>query len=66
LKIKCYSAGGELTRAMVKLILTDEKPKPRRLVIKADRLSKYFSDDVTDDEIEQTVIRLLEDWKIGR
>jgi ParB family chromosome partitioning protein len=66
LKIKSYSAGGELTRAMVKLILTDEKPKPRRLVIKADRLSKYFSDDVTDDEIEQTVIRLLEDWKIGR
>ena len=62
-KIKGYSQSGELTKALLKEILTDEKPKPRKFVMKDDKISKFFSDDVTDEEIEETIIRLLEEWR---
>ena len=62
-KIKGYSQSGELTKALLKEILTDEKPKPRKFVMKDDKISKFFSDEVTDEEIEETIIRLLEEWR---
>jgi ParB family chromosome partitioning protein len=62
-KIKGYSQSGKLTKALLKEILTDEKPKPRKFVMKDDKISKFFSDDVTDEEIEETIIRLLEEWR---
>ncbi len=61
-KIRGFSQGGELTRAMVRLILEEEKPKPRKVVIKGEKLSGYFPEDVTAEEIEETIIRLLDDW----
>lgn len=65
-KIRGFSQNKELTRAMVKLILTDDKPKPRKFTMKGEKLSDYFPDDVSDDEIEETIIRLLDDWKKNR
>ncbi len=65
-KIKGYSQSGELTKALLKEILTDEKPKPRKFVMKDDKISKFFSDDVTDQEIEETIIRLLEEWRMKK
>ena len=65
-KIKGYSQSGELTKALLKEILTDEKPKPRKFVMKDDKISKFFSDDVTDEEIEETIIRLLEEWRMKK
>ena len=61
-KIRGFSQSKELTRAMVQLILADEKPKPRKVVLKGEKLSDYFPDDVSADEIEETIIRLLDDW----
>ena len=61
-KIRGFSQNKELTKAIVQLILTDEKPKPRKVVIKGERLSDYFPDDVSADEIEEMIIRLLDDW----
>ena len=65
-KIKGYSQSGELTKALLKEILTDEKSKPRKFVMKDDKISKFFSDDVTDEEIEETIIRLLEEWRMKK
>ena len=62
-KIRGYSEDKELTKTLIREILSDEKPKPRKLVIKGDRLSEYFPEETTDDEIEETIIRLLEEWK---
>ena len=61
--IKGYSQKRELTKALLERILFDEKKKPRRFMMKADRLSQYFDDDYTDEEIEETIIRLLDEWK---
>src|SRR5699024_10265383 len=40
-KLKEYGKSGELTFAMVRLILTEEKPKERRVTLKADKISEY-------------------------
>lgn len=62
-KLKEYGKKGELTMPMVKLILTEDKPKERKLTIKADKLSKYFPEDFSNDEIEDVIYSLLEEWQ---
>lgn len=41
-KLKEYGKSGELTLAMVRLILTEEKPKERKFTMKSDKIGKYF------------------------
>ena len=62
-KLKEYGKSGELTLAMVRLILTEEKPKERKVTLKADKISKYFSDSYSNEEIENIIISLLDKWK---
>lgn len=62
-KLKEYGKKGELTMPMVKLILTEDKPKERKFTIKADKLSKYFPEDFSNDEIEDVIYSLLEEWQ---
>lgn len=62
-KLKEYGKNGGLTLAMVQLILADEKPKERKVVIKGDKINKYFPADYSSDDIEGVIIRLLEEWK---
>jgi ParB family chromosome partitioning protein len=64
-KIKEYGKSGELTPAMVKLILTEEKPKERKFTIKSDKISRYFSDGYSNEDIEKVIISLLDKWKEG-
>lgn len=62
-KLKEYGKKGELTFAMVRLILTEEKPKERKVTLKADKISKYFEEDCSSEEIENIIIQLLDEWK---
>ena len=62
-KLKEYGKSGELTLAMVRLILTEEKPKERKVTLKADKISKYFSDSYSNEEIENISISLLDKWR---
>lgn len=62
-KLKEYGKSGELTLAMVRLILTEEKPKERKVILKADKIGKYFSDSYSDEEIENVIISLLDKWR---
>ncbi len=48
---------------MVRLILTEEKPKERKFTMKSDRIEKYFSDSYSNEEIENIIISLLDRWK---
>ena len=61
-KIKEYGKSGELTLAMVRLILTEEKPKERRVTLKADKISRYFEEKYSSEEIEDIIIQLLDEW----
>ena len=62
-KLKEYGKSGELTLAMVRLILTEEKPKERKFTMKSDKIGKYFSDSYSNEEIENVIISLLDKWR---
>lgn len=62
-KLKEYGKSGELTLAMVRLILTEEKPKERKFTMKSDKIGRYFSDSYSNEEIEDIIISLLDKWK---
>lgn len=62
-KIKVYSQSKELTKALLLEILTDDKPKPRKITFKDEKLSKYFPDDMSPEEIEEKIISILDEWK---
>lgn len=62
-KLKEYGKSGELTLAMVRLILTEEKPKKRKFTMKSDKIGEYFSDSYSNEEIENIIISLLDKWK---
>lgn len=62
-KLKEYGKSGEPTLAMVRLILTEEKPKERKFTMKSDKIEKYFSDSYSNEEIENIIISLLDRWK---
>ena len=62
-KLKEYGKSGELTLAMVRMILEEEKPKERKVTIKGDKIGRYFSEDYSNDDIEGIIIQLLEEWQ---
>lgn len=62
-KLKEYGKSGELTPAMARLILTEEKPGTGRFVLRQDKLEKYFTDRYSKEDIEKTILILLEKWK---
>ena len=62
-KLKEYGKNGELTLPMVRLILTEEKPRERKVTIKADKISRYFTEDYSSEDIENIIYQLLEEWQ---
>ena len=62
-RLKEYGKTGELSLPMARLILTEEKAKTRKVTLKADRISRYFDEGCSSEEIENTILRLLEEWK---
>ena len=62
-KLKEHGKKGELTLPMVRLILTEQKPKERKVIIKDDKISQYFPADYDSEDIESVIYQLLEEWK---
>lgn len=62
-KIKGYSQSKELSKALLSEILTEEKPKQRKITFKGEKLSKYFPEEMSVEEIEEEIIRILDEWK---
>ena len=61
--LKKYAKSGELTFAMVDLILLEKKKTERKLIIKADKISHYFPEDYTSEDMEVVIIQLLDEWR---
>ena len=62
-KLKEFGKSGELTLAMVRLILSEEKPKERKVTLKSDKINRFFPEDYSSDDIEDIIIQLLEEWQ---
>lgn len=63
-KLKEYGKNNELTMPMVRLILTEEKPKERKITIKSDKISEFFAEDYSSEDIENIILGLLKEWKM--
>lgn len=60
-KLKEYGKSDELTLPMVRLILTEQKPRERKVTIKADKISRYFGR-LFNEQIENVIYQLLDEW----
>ncbi|MDE7435089.1 MAG: ParB/RepB/Spo0J family partition protein [Lachnospiraceae bacterium] len=65
-KLKEHGKNGELTLPMVRVLLSEEKTKERKVTIKGEKISRYFPDDYSSDDIEQVILRLLEEWNAAQ
>lgn len=61
-RLKEYSRSEELTLTVVRLVLAEEKPKERKVTIKGEKISRYFPENYSSGDIEDVIIRLLEEW----
>lgn len=61
-KIREYSQNKKLTEDIIELILSEEKEKPKKVNLKAKTLSQYFPLSYTSEQMEDTIIKLLEEW----
>lgn len=61
-RLKEHGKSDELTLPMVRLILTEPKPIERKVTIKADKISRYFPEDYSNEQIENVIYQLLDEW----
>ena len=62
-QMKQLSAEGKLNEKAMLELMSEEKPNQQdKLKIKRDRVAKYFPKDYTAQQIEDTILKLLEDW----
>ena len=62
-RLKQFSPRGELTAEVMRAIMSEEKKEAEHITIKGDTLRKYFPASYTPKRMEETIIKLLEQWK---
>ena len=66
-RLKEFSQRSELTAEVMRAIMSEEKkPEIDRITITGDRLRKYFPRSCTPKQMEETIIKLLEQWQKRR
>ena len=62
-RLKQFSQRGGLDAAVMRAIMSEEKKEVERVTLKGDTLRKYFPASYTPKRMEETIIRLLEQWQ---
>ena len=62
-RLKQFSHRGELTAEVMRAIMSEEKKEAERVTLKGDTLRKYFPASYTPKRMEETIIKLLEQWQ---
>ena len=62
-RLKQFSQRGELDAAVMRAIMSEDKKEVERVTLKGDMLRKYFPASYTPKRMEETIIRLLEQWQ---
>ena len=65
-RLKQFSQRGELDAAVMRAIMSEEKKEIERVTLKGDTLRKYFPASYTPKRMEETIIKLLEQWQKSR
>lgn len=61
-KLKKYSIEGTLNKTILEVILLENNEKPVQVTLKANSLKKYFAEGISSQEIENTILKLLDEW----
>ena len=62
-RLKQFSQRGVLDAAVMRAIMSEEKIEVERVTLKSETLRKYFPASYTPKRMEETIIRLLEQWQ---
>lgn len=62
-RIKESSRKGYLNADFLKDYLSEKKPKPRKVVFNQKKLDNYFTLDMSNEDIEELIVKLLDEWK---
>ena len=65
-RLKQFSQRGELDATVMRAIMSEEKKEVERVTLKGDTLRKYFPASYTPKRMEETIIKLLEQWQKSR
>ena len=65
-RLKQFSQRGELTAEAMRAIMSEEKKEAEHITLKGDTLRKYFPASYTPKRMEETIIKLLEQWQKRR
>ena len=65
-RLKELSREGRLDSNVMEVVLQTEKPLEQKVTLKSDRLQKYFPKDYTPRQMEDIIIKLLEQWQRRR
>ena len=62
IKIHNFSKEGKLSPAVIESIMQEEKSPKRKVTIGEDKINRYFPKSYTKEQIEETVLKLIQGW----
>lgn len=62
-RIKESSRKGYLNADFLRDYLSEKKPKPRKVVFNQKKLDNYFTPEMSNEDIEELIVKLLDEWK---
>lgn len=62
IKIHNFSKERKLSPAVIESIMQEEKSPKRKVTISEDKINRYFPKNYTKEQIEETVLRLIQGW----
>jgi ParB family transcriptional regulator, chromosome partitioning protein len=65
-RLKKFSQEGKLDENVIDAILTEEKAVESKVVLRGDTLRKYFPKSYTPKQMEETIMKLLDNWQRHR
>ena len=65
-RLKKLSQEEKLTMEVIYAIMTEEKKEARKISLSGEKLTRYFNDSYTSQQIEETILDLLEQWQQRR
>lgn len=61
-KMRRFSQNCKLNPDVIDSIMQEQKPEKIKITLAGDKVKKYFPEDYTEKQIEDVMIKLLDDW----
>lgn len=61
-KMRRFSQNGKLNSDVIDSIMQEQKPEKVKITLAGDKVKKYFPENYTAKQIEDVMIKLLDDW----